>query len=89
MGLSEVISTTLADFACTTSINGLCNVGYSKSKFRKTIWMIIFITLSGYTITLLVDNVNQYLKFDVVTTTMLSHSPGQYFPGISICNQNK
>jgi hypothetical protein len=59
------------------------------SRPRQIYWLIIFWALFIYTITLLVNNVNQYLQFDVITSTDLDYSSNVTFPAITICNQNR
>ena len=89
MGLGKIIWSTLAEFGGHTTIGGLCNAGLTSSRPRQIYWLIIFFALFGYTIKLLVDNVNQYLAYEVITSTDLSYSATLNFPAVTICNQNR
>jgi hypothetical protein len=89
MGVGKIIWKTLADFGSHTTIGGLCNAGLASSRPRQIYWLIIFFVMFGYTIKLLVDNVSQYLEYNVITSTDLSYSSSLYFPAVTICNQNR
>ena len=62
MGLIKIVSNTLTDFTAHTTIGGLSNAGTSTSRLRQVLWLVIFFALAGYTVKLLVDNVNDYLE---------------------------
>ena len=89
MGVPQVVYNTLADFGLHTTIGGLCNAGFTSSKPRQIYWLVIFFALFGYSIQLLVDNISQYLAFEVITSTNLSFSSTLNFPAVTICNQNR
>ena len=89
MGLGKIIWGTLAEFGGRTTIGGLCNAGLTSSRPRQIYWLVIFFALFGYTIKLLVDNISQYLAFEVITSTDLSYSSTLNFPAVTICNQNR
>ncbi len=89
VGLCAKVWQAFSDFSSRTSIGGLSHAGHSASRLRQVLWMVIFIVLSSYTVKLLMDNVNQYLDYGVKTSTDLTYNPGQLFPAITICNQNK
>lgn len=89
MGVFKVIWNTLSDFTVHTTIGGLCNAGNASSRLRQILWLVIFFSFSGYTVKLLVDNVEDYLDYNVTTTTAMGHVPVFNFPAVTICNQNK
>jgi hypothetical protein len=89
MAIGKVVWNTLADFGSHTTIGGLCKAGMTASWPRQIYWITIFSVLFAYTVSLLVDNINQYLQFSVVTSNNLDYSPSITFPAITICNQNR
>ena len=89
MGVVKIVGSTMANFTARTTIGGLSNAGLSTSRFRQVLWLVIFFSLTGYTIKLLSDNVSDYLDYNVTTTTEISYTPRQIFPAVTICNQNK
>jgi hypothetical protein len=89
MGIGTVIWNTFAEFGVHTTIGGLCNAGLTTSRPRQIYWLVIFFILFAYTIKLLVDNVNQYLQYAVITSTDLAYSSSLAFPALTICNQNR
>ena len=44
----------------------------------KAYWIIIFFVFFAYTIKLLNDNIQQYLQYQVITSTSLAYSTGFY-----------
>lgn len=89
MGLPKIIWSTVSNFTTKTTIGGISNVGFSTSRVRQVLWLVIFFALTGYTIKLLSDNVSDYYEYNVTTTTEISYTAGQNFPAVTICNQNK
>jgi hypothetical protein len=89
MGVGKVVWNTLADFGSHTTIGGLCNAGLTASRPRQIYWLTIFFILFAYTVSLLVDNISQYLEYNVITSTDLAYSSSVTFPAITICNQNR
>ena len=89
MGLGRIVLGTLAEYGTKTTIGGLCNAGLTSSKPRQIYWLIIFFSLFGYTVKLLIDNISQYLAYEVITSTDLSYSSTLNFPAVTICNQNR
>ena len=89
MAIGKVVYNTLAEFGARTTIGGLCNAGLTSSRPRQIYWLVIFFAMFFYTIKLLVDNVNQYLQYGVITSTNLDYNSSIYFPSVTICNQNR
>jgi hypothetical protein len=89
MGFGKIFWNALANFGSQTTIGGLCNAAAATSRIRQIYWIFIFVALFGYTIKLLLDNVNQYLEYNVITSTELTYRSGLLFPAITICNQNR
>jgi len=89
MGIGQVIYDTLADFGRHTTIGGLCNAGLASSRVRQGYWLTIFAVLFAVTTNSIIQNVQQYLLYEVTTSTDLSYSNSIMFPAVTVCNQNR
>jgi hypothetical protein len=71
-----------------TTIHGLYNIKITKNIFLKTIWMISILvstSLCGYSI---MNSIDDYLSFEVMTKIREINEVKSIFPTISICNRN-
>ena len=56
--------------------------------FMRFIWTLIFLTFSGLTCYILINNVISYYQFNVVSTIQVVSERESVFPAVTICNSN-
>ena len=60
-----------------------------KTRFlMRFIWTLIFLTFSGLTCYILINNVISYYQFNVVSTIQVVSEKESVFPAVTICNSN-
>ena len=64
------------------------NIQGEDSIFHEIIWTLIFITFSGLTCYILINNVISYYQFNVVSTIQVVSERESVFPAMTICNSN-
>jgi hypothetical protein len=89
MGIGSIIIGSLADFGRRTTIGGLSNAGITESRVRKAYWIVVFFILMIFTFQAIVNNIVQYLKFEVTTSTDLTYSNLVTFPALTVCSMNR
>jgi hypothetical protein len=89
MGLCRVVWDTFVNFGEESSIAGLSHAVHRKNYCKKVYWLVLFAIGLYATFHGLIGTITDYLKFDVTTSTDLTHKPSVIFPAVSICNLNK
>ena len=60
-----------------------------KSGIRTVLWLAVFSVLAGTTIYGIWEVLNEFYKYDVITSSDITHETEITFPAITVCNINK
>lgn len=87
--LSEQIRRRCHEWCLISSIHGLSNLVRSLAYRRFLFWLISFTICLILCIALVVSNFLNYFSYEVVSKARnLAMSPDEYFPVVSVCNEN-
>ena len=60
-----------------------------KSAIRTVVWLAVFSALAATTILGIVEVLNEFFEYEVITSSDISHETQIQFPAITVCNINK
>lgn len=81
----------LRDFAEGTTLHGFKHItgnNSSPNKLKQTIWGMLFVSLLGFCIYLLVITIMRYFKYESTTTTFYERNSILEMPSVTICNMH-
>lgn len=87
--LTSLVSTSMKEFATQTSIAGVGHAVKAKSWIRVFYWLSIFVVCLYYTISGIINVVQDYYTYPFVTNTEMAHSNSLEFPAVTVCNHNR
>lgn len=87
--LREQLTIRSREWCIVSSIHGLSNIVRAHSYWRLFFWLIMLLVCSVLCILLVVSNILDYLRYDVITKARtLPLSQDEFFPVVSMCNEN-
>jgi hypothetical protein len=69
--------------------HGYPKIFYSKNRIIKLMWTLFFIIFTLICAYMIVQNIQEYYEYGVITKWRIVHDKSMAFPAISICNLNK
>ena len=63
----QKIKTIISEYTHVSTVQGLSNIFRSEKNISKLTWLIIFLTSISFTIYMVVDTINSYLEYEIVT----------------------
>jgi len=84
----ENLKAILSEIVLASSIHGIPGILRTKRTFFKFVWALSFITSSSACAFMLIKFVNEYFKYEIVTTSTVKTEMPSKFPEITICNSN-
>jgi hypothetical protein len=84
----ENLISILSEIVLASSIHGIPGILRSKNIFFKLVWAISFIISASVCAFMLIKSINDYFKYEIVTTTTVKTEMPSTFPKITICNSN-
>jgi hypothetical protein len=84
----ENLKAILSEIILASSIHGIPGILRTKHTFFKFVWAISFILSASACAFMLIKSINEYFKYEIVTTTTVKTEMPAKFPKITICNSN-
>jgi hypothetical protein len=84
----ENLKAILSEIVLTSSIHGIPGILRTKRTFFKFVWAISFIVSASACAFMLIKSINEYFKYEIVTTSTVKTEMPAKFPEITICNSN-
>ena len=78
----------LKEKASYLDIDGVPNIVRSKSVYVKIFWLCILVASTMVCVFLMAKTIDQYMRFEMTSTTRLIHEEQAIFPTVTICNAN-
>ncbi len=80
---------TLIEIGLTTQLHGIPKIFNNKHKLLKILWLICFILSVSMCINYLIQTINGYLKYPVITNIITIQQNPMPMPVITVCDLNK
>jgi hypothetical protein len=84
----ENLKSILSEIILASSLHGIPGILRTKRTFFKFVWAISFIISASVCAFMLIKSINDYFKYEIVTTTTVKTEMPSLFPEITICNSN-
>jgi hypothetical protein len=84
----ENLKSILSEIILASSLHGIPGILRTKRTFFKLVWAISFIISASVCAFMLINSINDYFKYEIVTTTTVKTEMPSAFPEITICNSN-
>lgn len=75
------------DLLCSLSVHGIPNIIKTKHNFLKFLWLFCFLASSALCCALVVENIRQYLEYEVITKSRVINQMESTFPAVTVCNK--
>jgi len=86
--LSKKVKEQVKNWALSTTTHGIQKFTKAENCCKQVFWLIFIFTALGLCSYVVINNVFQYLEFDVTTKIRIIDQPEVSFPVISVCNVN-
>jgi hypothetical protein len=79
------IKMAVADTCHNSTIHALPNIARSDNLLIKAMWLVCFLGSAGFCVFLIVESIQDYLQYDVVTKISSVYEMPAPFPTVTIC----
>ena len=84
----KIAKQALIDWSLTCTFHCYPKVFLYENKLVKCVWLVLFILLVGFTGYLLINILNDYFDYEVVSKIQVVNEVPTVFPAVTVCNTN-